>query len=183
MSASSMPTFMPRSRRPSARLTAVVDLPTPPLPDATAMIEATPGTPEGPCCWPWPCVCAGRPRGRRALRRTRCGRAGLALGGQRDHRRLHAGHRLDGFLGALSHRLPGLHDAGIDRDREEHLAVVRDDVGQRAGPGQRRAVGTGDFAETCNDVVLGDRHGVFPADFGRHHSVTGAMVNGAAASY
>ena len=46
MSASSTPTFSPRSRRPSARLTAVVDLPTPPLPDATATIAATPG---GPC--------------------------------------------------------------------------------------------------------------------------------------
>jgi hypothetical protein len=30
--------------RPSARLTAVVDLPTPPLPDATAMMCLTPGT-------------------------------------------------------------------------------------------------------------------------------------------
>src|SRR5580704_13342200 len=47
MSASKMPTFKPRSRKPSARLTAVVDLPTPPLPDATAMIEVTPGMPAG----------------------------------------------------------------------------------------------------------------------------------------
>src|ERR1700720_3292826 len=43
-----MPTFRPRSRRPSARLTAVVDLPTPPLPDATAMMAPTPGTPTVP---------------------------------------------------------------------------------------------------------------------------------------
>src|SRR5437660_3634918 len=43
MSASSRPTRKPRSRRPSARLSAVVDLPTPPLPDATAMTAATPG--------------------------------------------------------------------------------------------------------------------------------------------
>src|ERR1700676_4143862 len=42
-----MPTLRPRSRRPSARLTAVVDLPTPPLPDATAMMASTPGTPIG----------------------------------------------------------------------------------------------------------------------------------------
>src|SRR6516164_5288983 len=43
MSASSSPTFRPRSRRPSARLSAVVDLPTPPLPEATAITAATPG--------------------------------------------------------------------------------------------------------------------------------------------
>src|SRR5258708_28957424 len=47
MSASRMPTLRPRSRGPSARLTAVVDLPTQPLPDATGMIEATPGMPAG----------------------------------------------------------------------------------------------------------------------------------------
>src|SRR5215208_7875955 len=43
MSASSRPTRRPRSRRPSAKLSAVVDLPTPPLPEATAMTAATPG--------------------------------------------------------------------------------------------------------------------------------------------
>src|SRR5271168_3457021 len=42
-----MPTFNPRSRKPSARLTASVDLPTPPLPEATAMIAPTPGMPAG----------------------------------------------------------------------------------------------------------------------------------------
>ena len=50
MSASRMPTLSPRALRPSARLTAVVDLPTPPLPEATAMIASTPGT---PCTAPW----------------------------------------------------------------------------------------------------------------------------------
>src|SRR5258705_5305015 len=43
MSASSKPTRKPRSRRPSARLSAVVDFPTPPLPEATAMTAAIPG--------------------------------------------------------------------------------------------------------------------------------------------
>src|SRR5476651_1248797 len=43
MSASSRPTRKPRSRRPSARLSAVVDFPTPPLPDATAITAAMPG--------------------------------------------------------------------------------------------------------------------------------------------
>src|SRR5262245_51920900 len=45
MSASSTPTLRPSVASPSARLTAVVDLPTPPLPEATAMIDSTPGTP------------------------------------------------------------------------------------------------------------------------------------------
>ena len=40
-----MPTFSPRSRRPSAKLTAVVDFPTPPFPDATAMTASTLGIP------------------------------------------------------------------------------------------------------------------------------------------
>src|SRR5438445_7475822 len=43
MSASSKPTRRPRSRRPSARLSAVVDFPTPPLPEATAITAAIPG--------------------------------------------------------------------------------------------------------------------------------------------
>src|ERR1700674_3689572 len=43
MSASSRPTRKPRSRRPNARLSAVVDFPTPPLPEATAMTAAMPG--------------------------------------------------------------------------------------------------------------------------------------------
>src|SRR3984885_9597266 len=43
MSASSNPTRKPRSRRPSARLSAVVDFPTPPLPEAPAITAATPG--------------------------------------------------------------------------------------------------------------------------------------------
>ena len=65
MSASSMPTFSPRSRKPSAKLTAVVDLPTPPFPEATAMTASTPGIPG--CVlsagwaarWAWTAVWAG----------------------------------------------------------------------------------------------------------------------------
>src|SRR5436189_3448157 len=54
MSASSRPVATPLAARPSARLTAVVDLPTPPLPEATAMMCLTPGTSiraaaAGPC--------------------------------------------------------------------------------------------------------------------------------------
>ena len=38
MSASSKPTFKPCNAKPIARLTDTVDLPTPPLPEATAII-------------------------------------------------------------------------------------------------------------------------------------------------
>ena len=139
MSASSTPTFRPRSRRPSARLIAVVDLPTPPLPDATATIAATPGgpctgrSPRGACAWPCP-VPAARGRRRRARRARR------ALAGQRHHGGLHARHGAHGRFGRLAHRLPLRNDGRIDRDREEHLAVAHDHVGQLAGLRQRRAV-------------------------------------------
>src|SRR3954470_6932422 len=43
MSASSRPTRNPRSRNPKARLSAVVDFPTPPLPEATAITADMPG--------------------------------------------------------------------------------------------------------------------------------------------
>src|SRR5262249_43974913 len=39
------PTFNPIAAKPRARLQAVVDLPTPPLPEATAMTCCTPGIP------------------------------------------------------------------------------------------------------------------------------------------
>ena len=44
MSASRTPTVAPSAASASARLTAVVDLPTPPLPLATATMFFTPGT-------------------------------------------------------------------------------------------------------------------------------------------
>src|SRR3954467_7894015 len=46
MSASRMPALKPMAAKPSARLHAVVDLPTPPLPDATAITCLTPGMPD-----------------------------------------------------------------------------------------------------------------------------------------
>src|SRR5260370_2477068 len=45
MSASRMPVFNPIAAKPSARLHEVVDLPTPPFPEATAMTCFTPGMP------------------------------------------------------------------------------------------------------------------------------------------
>src|SRR6267154_264455 len=45
MSASRMPVFSPMAAKPSARLHDMVDLPTPPLAEATAMTCLTPGMP------------------------------------------------------------------------------------------------------------------------------------------
>jgi len=50
MSASRMPTFAPSAESASARLTAVVLLPTPPLPEATAMMFFTFGMTCTPRC-------------------------------------------------------------------------------------------------------------------------------------
>src|SRR5437763_7483346 len=58
MSASRTPVFSPSPLKPSARLTAVVDLPTPPFPEATAMIDLTPGGAAAAC---GPAAAAGPP--------------------------------------------------------------------------------------------------------------------------
>ena len=50
MSASRTPTLAPSAASASARLTAVVLLPTPPLPEATAMMFLMPGTSFTPRC-------------------------------------------------------------------------------------------------------------------------------------
>ncbi len=50
MSASSIPTLAPSEASASARLTAVVLLPTPPLPEATAMMFLTLGNSFTPRC-------------------------------------------------------------------------------------------------------------------------------------
>src|SRR4029079_10268264 len=55
MSASITPTAPPRDRRARARLAATVDLPTPPLPLATAITWRIPGS-DSFCCVPWPCM-------------------------------------------------------------------------------------------------------------------------------
>ena len=50
MSASRIPTFSPCAANPSARLTVVVDLPTPPLPEATAITWRTEANGSGFAC-------------------------------------------------------------------------------------------------------------------------------------
>ena len=59
MSASSTPIFKPSRARPSARLQAVVDLPTPPFPEATAIMCLMPGIALLSAALPrWPCALA-----------------------------------------------------------------------------------------------------------------------------
>src|ERR1700681_4083099 len=126
MSASSRPTRKPRSRKPSARLIAVVDFPTPPLPEATAMTAAMPGISAcfdigdaGPCCGrcdetggaPWACRWARR-------------------GGD-------AGNGTRGRFGLRPDALPGAALGGIDIDRKKPLAVANRYRRQHIGIGQR----------------------------------------------
>ena len=73
MSASSSPVLTPMAASPSARLTAVVDLPTPPLPEATAMMCFTPGTSMRPAP---PVVLAGAVAMTVRMRGWRRGRPG-----------------------------------------------------------------------------------------------------------
>ena len=165
-----MPTLSPRSRKPSARLTAVVDLPTPPLPDATAMIAATPGMPAGDgaaTARPAPCRARGRARRRRRLsaRPWRGAAAPGALGGERDHHRGHARHARDGGFGALAHALPLLDRRGIDRDREKHLAVGGDDVGKFSGRRQRLAVGARTLPSAARTSSLRAGHAPYIARY------------------
>ena len=177
MSASRMPTFSPRSRSPSARLTAVVDLPTPPLPEATAMIASdawNAGRRRRARSWMWTrmwiWVLAPRPRPShrllsrlRPLRRLRArsSSAAGALGSQGDQCGRHAGHRADRAFGAVAHAFPLLDGCGIDTDREEHFAVSRHDLGQFSAGRQRRAVGAGDLAECGEDVVFQGGHQLY----------------------
>src|SRR3989304_6231066 len=115
-----MPTRSPCSFRARARLTAVVDLPTPPLPEATAMMLATPGTPPGRClasraapglvgdpCWlaagappPPPLPPPGGPGAGAGG-----GGPGGAVGGERHRDGLHARQGLDGTLRRLAQAL------------------------------------------------------------------------------
>ena len=82
----------------------MVDLPTPPLPDATAMIDVTPGTSGllrrgrgAPSVGGGPA--AGAPAGR-------------ALRGQHGRAGEHAGQRADRLLAGLAHRLQACASAG-----------------------------------------------------------------------
>src|SRR6185295_1609582 len=114
MSASSTPTDSPFAFIPSARLAATVDLPTPPLPDATATIARTPGASALP-----------------AARGAAAGGGGSArprLGGQYRGHRHHSRQRLDRLLGRFTEGFEARPALRLDFDRKADIAVAHDDA-------------------------------------------------------
>ena len=153
-------------------LTAVVDLPTPPLPEATAMIASMPGTPR----LPWLCEAGACAAGRgaagaagaagricgaaRARRDRRFHAAALLLGGQRDDGAGNAGNGLDHALGRRAQRLEFLGAGGRHGDREEHLGVGDEDVGHHAEADHVTVeIGAAHRLQSFDDGFLGDGHG------------------------
>ena len=133
----------PSECSPSARLTAVVDLPTPPLPDATAITCATPGircvlgclAPVGRGCGLGACGSVRLPVPPSGWRRRPLRRAGRGPPFRPPGGRFHGG---------------GLRR--IDEDREHHAAARIDhDVRKAAGLHQLRAcpASTATSASAC----------------------------------
>jgi len=88
MSASMRPTDAPPLARATARLTARVDLPTPPLPEATAMMFFTPGSRGRSMSWinftaMFPLMSAAGPRFRRMASSARVTTSGIAGSSER----------------------------------------------------------------------------------------------------
>src|SRR4051794_1833479 len=128
MSASSRPTRAPGPARARARLAATVDLPTPPLPLATAMTDRMCGSAIF-CCGipPWGCM------GFSGERVGRSGRgAGAALTGQ--------------ALGALAQGAEVLQgvDAGVVPVAPDHLVGVAADRRHADRPGRLEFAGLED---------------------------------------
>ncbi len=142
------------------------------------MIEAMPGTPRLPGCARPAHAAQGAGAGRRraparrgrargAARRTRRHRrlhaAALLLGGQRDHGAGDAGNGLHGALGGGAQRLQFLGAGRRHGDREEHLGIGDEDVGDQAEihdiAGKIRPV---DRPELLDDGFLGDCHVRYP---------------------
>jgi hypothetical protein len=96
-----------------------------------------------------------------ALRRRRCA-ARLALGGQRDHctgdtrDRPHRGFRL------RAHAFPGPRFSGVHIDREQHLAVGHDDLGQNIRMDQRHAARRCHLGQTIQNLLLRNAQCVSP---------------------
>ena len=144
----------PSLARPTARLQATVDLPTPPLPEATAMMCLTPGigSLDRPCR-------RGRRIGLMTMRRRGAGDVARRFRRQRHHRAGDAGNRLDRGLGRGAHRLHRLRPRRIDGDGDEHLAVANGHAGDRPEFGQgRAAVGAGNRRQRRHHLVAGN-HG------------------------
>jgi len=97
-------------------------------------------------------------------------------GGSLNHGRLLLGESarypliaqaLGGYPDATAATCSGLDRRGIDRDREEHLAIGHDDVGERAGPRQGLALRRGHRFEPREDLALRQRHLISPGARGR----------------
>src|SRR5712671_2360902 len=145
MSASSTPTLAPSAARARARLTAVVDFPTPPLPDATATMFFTPGNELDP-----------------ALHRM-----GNDLARDADvhgaHARDAAEFSPDELADRIELRLRGIAQLDLERD----AAAFHFDVSRRLGGEKIRArIRVKDFLEGAVDLFLGHGHGG-PRDFRR----------------
>src|SRR6266481_2922675 len=142
MSASSTPTERPFALRARARLAATVDLPTPPLPEATATIARTPGASAAllaaaagaPCAWaPWP----GAPRAGAWVRPP----------------------------GGLAQRLKARAALGLDLDREADIAVADDDPRYHPERDDVRApVGVAHCGQRVENFFLGNGHSLIPSD-------------------
>ena len=141
---------MPSCASATARFAASVDLPTPPLPLATAMIVRTPSIAAGPACGV----------GCRPIFKS--GGGALGRGAVRGQERRHAGdarQRGNGGLGCDAYRFE-LRAAGRIDLEDEANAVVLDgqrahDVGiddAAAGAGHRHG------GERCQDGFTGNGH-------------------------
>ena len=106
MSASSRPTRLPCCANASARLTAIVVLPTPPLPAPTAMMFFTPGN-----AWRWPGHGATAAHARRHL----------------DVHGRHARQRGHGLVRLLLQQILDRAGRGGELDGERHAPVLADD--------------------------------------------------------
>ncbi len=153
MSASSRPTRRPNDRSPSARLTAVVDLPTPPLPDATAITWATPGMRwvfgcfDGPGRGDGAAVLAGSPPPSRSA--VSVANTPVTPGTART-----------AFSAARRTFSMPRRFGRIDEDREHHpTARIDDDIGQAAGLDQScAALIHGDVGQCLHHPLTCHRH-------------------------
>ena len=180
MSASRMPVLSPMACRPSARLTAVVDLPTPPLPDATAIMCLMPATcgrwprpaaagagaagaaPPRPCPWhgppaPWRFPAPSRARAPAPL--PAAGRAARLLRRQHRDDARHAVDLAHDLLGGLPQRLQLACPLRRHRDRERHAAILEQDLRyQPQVDDVALQVGTLDPAQALDDLVFAEAH-------------------------
>ena len=168
-----MPVLSPMACRPSARLTAVVDLPTPPLPEATAIMCLMPATwiavppAAGSRCR----AAAGRAPGARLLhpgafrhrsaprRGAGCCRPARLLRRQHGDDALHAVHLAHDLLGGLAQGLELGRPLRRHRDREGDAAVLQQDLRHQPQVDDIALhVGPLDPAQALDDLLFAGAH-------------------------